>query len=222
MTQKGIAYQEQVLVFAWKATLMNHKVAFALVTLIQVLLWINFKHVVTHLKTNWLHLWGHIFAGLFDVAKCLIGFTVKFRQSCLPLVLDLVEHIWRNRKLRTSSVDNCWVAHIFSWFLHSFCAICHSLTFKCPCSKPVGEVFECLKAFFATYNLRGIITTKQCIRGLSHFFGCYTKAYDCMVNNSIILERPKIVELLLAHVFMGRKSKNTIRVLTQTLRFVES
>ena len=42
-----------------------------------------------------------------------------------------------------------------------------------------------------------------------------------MVDDTIILERPQVVQLLLALVFVGRKAKNTIRFLSKTLRLVE-
>ena len=56
MPQESIANQKEVLVLSWESALMNDKVAFTLVTLVEVLLWVDLKNVVAHLETHWLHL----------------------------------------------------------------------------------------------------------------------------------------------------------------------
>lgn len=56
MPQESITDQKEVLVLSWESALMNDKVAFTLVTLIEVLLWVDLKNVVTHLETDWLDL----------------------------------------------------------------------------------------------------------------------------------------------------------------------
>jgi hypothetical protein len=87
--------------------------------------------------------------------------------------------------------------------LHRFVAISHALTFESPSSKPIREIFESLKAIRTANNLSWIVTTKQCIRCFLHFFGGYRETNHGMINNSIIFERPKIMQLLLGHVLMG-------------------
>ena len=77
MLQEGISDQEQVLVLSWKSAFVNNKVAFIMVRFVKVLLWINFEHIVTHLETNWLNLWGNVLAGILNVAKSLVWSAVK-------------------------------------------------------------------------------------------------------------------------------------------------
>jgi hypothetical protein len=43
-----------------------------------------------------------------------------------------------------------------------------------------------------------------------------------MINDTIILQRPKIVQLLLAHVLVWRESQDAVRLLSEALRLVES
>ena len=60
MTEEGVTYQIEVLVLAWKSAFMNYKVAFALVRFVQVLLWSDLEHVVTHLEAYWFNFLGHV------------------------------------------------------------------------------------------------------------------------------------------------------------------
>jgi len=75
---------------------MDYKVAFALVTLIEILLWVDFKDIVTHLEADWFHLGGDLFAWLLDVAEGLIRFAVEFWKSSSPLLSDFFENVRRN------------------------------------------------------------------------------------------------------------------------------
>ena len=43
-----------------------------------------------------------------------------------------------------------------------------------------------------------------------------------MVDDTVVLQRPEVMKLLLAHVLVGRQTQDSIRVLTQTLRLVKS
>ena len=56
MPQESITDQKEVLVLSWESALMDDKVAFTLVTLVEVLLWVDLKNVVAHLETHWLDL----------------------------------------------------------------------------------------------------------------------------------------------------------------------
>jgi len=43
-----------------------------------------------------------------------------------------------------------------------------------------------------------------------------------MVDNSIVLKGPHVMQLFLANILMWGKSKNTVRVVSKTLTLVES
>ena len=75
---------------------MDDKVAFAFVALIEILLGIDFKDIVTHLETNWLNLRRYLFTWLLDVTESLIGFAVKLWKSGRPLLSDFLENVRRN------------------------------------------------------------------------------------------------------------------------------
>ena len=70
--------------------------------------------------------------------------------------------------------------------------------------------------------MRRVISTEESIWGFVHFFRGYTETHQCVINDSIVLKGPEIMELLLGKIFMRRKSKNTIGVVSKTLRFVKS
>ena len=43
----------------------------------------------------------------------------------------------------------------------------------------------------------------------------------CSVNDLVVLQRPEVVELLLLHIFVWGQTKNTIRIVSKTLRLVK-
>lgn len=51
---------------------MDNKVAFTLIALVEILLWVDLEHKVAHLESNRLDFWSDLFAWLFDVAEGLI------------------------------------------------------------------------------------------------------------------------------------------------------
>jgi len=121
---------------------MYNKVAFSFITLVEILFWINFKHIVTHLETNWFNFRGNFFTWFLNMAESFICFTVKFWEVFGPLFSNFFKNIWWNRKLGTSSIDNSWITSVLSWLLHSLSSIVHTLSFKSPCTKPIWEIFE--------------------------------------------------------------------------------
>jgi len=42
-----------------------------------------------------------------------------------------------------------------------------------------------------------------------------------VVDDAVVLKGPQIMQLLLAHVLVGRKSKDAVRLLAQALRLVQ-
>lgn len=118
MSEESVSYQEEVLVLPWQSAFMNHEVAFTFVAFVKVLFWVNFEDVIAHLESNWLHFGGDVLAWLLNMTESFISFAIEFWESLSPLFSDLIEHIWRNRQLRRSSVDDGWIACICTSCLH--------------------------------------------------------------------------------------------------------
>jgi hypothetical protein len=51
---------------------MDNKVALSLITLVEILFWVDLKHEVAHLEAYWFDLLGDIFTWLLDIAESLI------------------------------------------------------------------------------------------------------------------------------------------------------
>ena len=220
--EESITNQEEIFVLTWQSAFMDDEVAFIVVGLIKVLLWIYFKHVVTHLETNWLQFALNFVAGVGYMTEGLIWSAIKVWDCCLPFVSNLIEYIWWDRELWATSVNDSRVWSIFAWLLHWSLAIEHTLTFKSPGSKPILEVLECLKAMWSSHNLTGVIPTKQCIRGLTHFFWSNTETHHGSVDDAVVLERPQVMELLLFHVFVWWQPQNTIWIMSKSLWLIQS
>ena len=95
------------------------------------------------------------------------------------------------------------------------------MALKSPCSEPIWEVLESLKTFDSIDDLGGVVTTEKGIWGLTHLLRGDGERYDGVVDDTVVLKRPKVVKLLLGHILMWRESKNTIRVLTKSLSLVK-
>jgi len=78
MSEESVSDKEQIFVFTWESAFMNNEIAFTLVTLIEILFWVDFKNVIRHLETNWLDLGGYLLAWLLDVAEGFVRFAVEF------------------------------------------------------------------------------------------------------------------------------------------------
>lgn len=76
---------------------MNNEIAFTFITLVKVLFWVNFKDVITHLESDWLHFRSNVFARLLNMTESFISFAIELWQGLGPLFSNLVEHIWRDR-----------------------------------------------------------------------------------------------------------------------------
>lgn len=72
VSQESITNEEQVLIFPWKSTFVDDEIAFTLIALIKILLWIDFKDKVAHLETNWFDLGGNLLTWLLNIAESLI------------------------------------------------------------------------------------------------------------------------------------------------------
>lgn len=182
---------------------------------------VNFEDVITHLEADRFHLGSDVLATVLHVAEGLVASAVKVGQGLGPLLSDLLEDIRRNGKLRAASIDNSWVRGVFTGLLHRLVGIEHTLTFEGPGSKPVLEVLESLETVSAADNLSRVVATEKSVRGLVHLLGGDAEGNHSSVDDAILSERPQVVKLSLLHVLMGRKTKNTIRVVTETLRLVE-
>jgi len=78
---------------------MNHKIAFTFITLVQVLFWVDFEYVVTHLESYGFYFLRYFFTWFLNMAKSFIGFAIKIRKSSSPFTSDLLKYIWWYRKL---------------------------------------------------------------------------------------------------------------------------
>ena len=201
---------------------MDNEVTFLVARFVQILLWVNLKHIVAHLETDWLDLGGNIFAALFHMAESLVGCAVEVWQCLCPLCSDLIENIWWDGQLGRASIDDSWVRSVLSWLLHSFATVEHTLTLKSPSTEPVLEILESFKTFGTSDDLGGVVTSEKSIRCLTHLSWCDTEADHGSVNYLVVLERPQIMKLLLLHIFVWGQTKNTIRVVSKTLRLVKS
>ena len=72
MLEEGITYEEEVLILSWKSAFMDNEIALFVGGFIQVLFWVNFKNIVTHLEADWLEFWGDIFTAVFNVAESFV------------------------------------------------------------------------------------------------------------------------------------------------------
>ena len=59
MSKEGVSNQEEVLVLSRKSALVYDEITLSLICLVQVLIWIQFENVVTHLKPDRLHFLSH-------------------------------------------------------------------------------------------------------------------------------------------------------------------
>jgi len=200
---------------------MDNKIAFLVAWFIQVLFGVNFKHIIAHLESNWLDLWCNILTAILNVAESLIRCAIEVGKSLSPFSSYLLKDIRWDRKLGATGVDDGWVRSIFSWLLHCFASVVHALSFQSPCSKPILEVLKCLESLGSSNNLSRVVTTKESIWCLSHLSWCDTETNHGSVDDLIVFERPQVMKLLFFHIFMWWKSKNTIRIMTQSLRFVK-
>jgi hypothetical protein len=107
--KESISDEEEILVLSWKSALVNDKVAFLMAGLIEVLFWVDFENVVTHLESNWLDLGSYILAALLHVTEGLVRGAIEVWQSLSPFLSDLLENIWWDGKLGGSSIDDSWV-----------------------------------------------------------------------------------------------------------------
>jgi len=221
MLQEGVTYQEQVLVLSWESAFMDNEIAFFMARFVEILFWVDFENVIGHLETDWLNFWSNVLAWIFNVAESFIGCAIKIWKSSGPFFSYFLENLWRNGKLRTSSINNSWIRSVFAWSLHWCGTVEHTLSFESPGSKPILEILESFKTLSSSDNLCGVVSTEKCIRSFTHFFGCNTETDHSSINNSIVFEWPKIMKLLLFHILMWWETENTIWIVTKTLRFVE-
>lgn len=158
--QESVTDQEKVLVLPGQSALMNDKVTLLMAWFIKVLFWVNFENVVAHLEADWFHLWSNLLAALLHVAECFVGGAIEIWQSLCPFLSNFFKNIWRNWKLRWSSIYDSWIRGVFTWFLHCFTTIVHTLTFKGPSSEPILEILKCFKSFGTSDDLCRVITSE--------------------------------------------------------------
>lgn len=202
MTEECVTDQIQVLVLAWQAALVDYEVAFALIALVEILLWSDLEYIITHLEADGLYLLCDVLAWRLNMAECLVAFAIQLWQAGCPLLSNLLKYIWWYRELRASSIYYSWIARVLTWLLHSLGSVSHALSLEGPSSEPVREVLKSLEAISAIDNLRGVVPSEECVRRLVHLLGGNTEADHGVIDDTVVLERPEVVQLLLAHVFV--------------------
>ena len=136
------------------------------------------------------------------MAESFIAFAIQLWQAVCPLLSNLLKYIWWYRELRASSIYYSWIARVLTWLLHGLGSISHALSLEGPSTEPVGEVLESLEAISAIDYLRGVVSSEESVRRLVHVLGGKTEADHGVIDDAVVLERPEIVQLLLAHVFV--------------------
>lgn len=185
------------------------------------MLGVNFEDIVAHLEADGLHLGSNIFAAVLDVTESLVAGAIEVGQGRLPLLSDSLEDIWGNGKLRATGINNGRVRGVFTRLLHGLVGIEHTLALEGPGAEPVLEVLESLKASSAADDLSRVVATEKRIGSLFHLLGSDTKGDHGSVDDTVFSQRPQVVKLSLLHVLMGRKTEDTVRVVTETLGLVE-
>jgi len=149
---------------------MDDEVAFFVIGLVQVLVWVDLENVVRHLETDWLHLLGNVIAILSNMAESLIRGAVKFWKCSVPFSSNFLEHIRWDGKLGATGINDGWVGGILTWLLHWSGSIVHTLSFKSPGSEPIWEILECFEAVSSSNNLGRVISSEESIWSFVHFF----------------------------------------------------
>jgi len=75
---------------------MDDEIALSFITFVQILFWVNFKYIITHLEPYWFYFGGNFFAWFLDMAEGLVRFAVKIWESCRPFISDFLEDVWWN------------------------------------------------------------------------------------------------------------------------------
>jgi len=215
--EESVSDEEQVLVLSWQSALVDNEVALLVARFVQILLWVYLENIVAHLETDWFDLGSNIFAALFHVTESLVGCAVEVWQCLCPFGSDLLEDIRWDGQLRGTCIDDSWVRGVLSWLLHGFSTIEHALTLESPGAEPILEILESFKTFGAADNLGRVVASEKSIWRLAHLSRRDTEADHGPVNDLVILQRPKVVQLLLFHIFVWGQTKNTIGVVSETL-----
>lgn len=72
---------------------MDNEITLVGVSLVEVLLRGQLKHVVAHLEANVLHFRAHVFTRFVGKAESLICFAVNLGKVLFPLLLDVFEDV---------------------------------------------------------------------------------------------------------------------------------
>ena len=182
---------------------------------------VNFEDIVAHLEADGFHLGSNILAAVLNMAESLVTSAIEVGQGLLPLLSDFLKDIWGNGKLRATGINDSGVRGIFTRLLHGLVGIEHTLALEGPGAEPVFEVLESLEAISAADDLRGVVATEERIGSLLHLLGGDTEGNHGSIDDAVFSQRPEVMELSLLHVLMGRKTEDTVGVVTETLGLVE-
>lgn len=74
----------------------------------------------------------------------------------------------------------------------------------------------------ASHDLGRVVASEQSIGSLVHLLGSHRERDNGIVDDSVVLQRPEVVQLLLVAVLMRRQAEDAVGLLAETLGLVES
>jgi len=205
---------------------VNGELAFVVLGLMKVKTWLELEHDFTNLESNWLQLRGKVLTVLHYEAEVIIVNAVNSWFSVIPLLLQELEDVLGNTNVVASSVHDC--GHVSSvlgcerWSL----TVEEVLSFECPLLNrlgpvwPVGEGLDLLQSLDSSNDLFLVDSSEGCVGFVVHVWSGYTETYDCLIDNTLVLKIPNVVEVSLFDVWMNGKTKNAINII-ETFSLVE-
>jgi len=206
---------------------VNGELAFVVLGLMKVKTWLELEHDFTNLEGNWLQLRGKVLTVLHNEAEVIIVNAVNSWFSVIPLLLQELEDVLGNTDVVASSVhDGGHVSSVLGcerWSL----TVEEVLSFESPLLNrlgpvwPVGEGLDLLKSLDSSNDLFLVDSSEGCVGFVVHVWSGYTETYDCLIDNTLVLKIPNVVEVSLFDVWMNGKTKNAINII-ETFSLVES
>ena len=92
----------------------------------EVLLGGEFKDIVGKLEGDRLHFLNDTLTRLFNMTEGVSLLALKVGHILFPLLLELLEDLWRNTQLTASSVHDGW--QILLWLSDDIAVVEHTLT----------------------------------------------------------------------------------------------
>lgn len=220
MLEESVTHNIDILIFTAEFAFVEGEVAFATISLIQILARFQLEDVIGHLKSDGFNGLGDFSTRFITSTESLIGFAVDTTGYLfLPGVLEMGENAWWNRHLGSSGINNRWVAKLGT--IHGLAVVVDLLALESPSTEEIFEAWEGFEAFGSSQNLSGIDATEKGVGAVHHIVGCDTEADHGSADDALVFECPQVMKLSLFLIFVWRQPKNTIRILFETLGLVK-